>query len=217
MTDESREVTSTWRVTRTLIAVAWLAIAAFFGFQIFEFGMAVDGIGYAHSDAPTYVTVILLTIVGAVIGLFAYAAYRSKRGYTLARLFGLAFCFIVFLLAALTAGWHYGRVCDTMQAPRACEAATWKQRDACSLGQDPVCYARLERACRLGGVSGCERLLERGHWNEEQVCEALSDKCAETRRCGSVEHPAHCDQDAVPFPEASEVAAACESFTEMCD
>lgn len=216
MSTTAKESSTAWCIARACFLALWLAASATFGLGILEFGSMRLGAGYAHLSAPTYITVLVLHVVGGIIGFLSYRAYRGVIGYTSGYLLGLGFWLLAAFLAALVLPWHYGRVCDTMQAPSACETVTWEEPSQCVPGVDDVCYERLERACRLGGASGCSRLVANGSWSEEQVCEALSRKCKEVRACTKGTRQERCEDESTPAFEEHVMSSVCFTFERRC-
>ncbi len=216
MSDQPISPASKPSIPRLLCLLIWLPICAFFAFQVSEFGAGVDGIGYGHMAAPTYITAVVFHLIGAVIIGFAFLAYRGRIGYLIILFLGPLVAVLTFITAILALDWHYPRVCDTTDAPNACYYASVHLYSSCNQEFDQTCLDRLQRACAYGHRLACERLIENGHSTNAQICDSLAETCDQIRQCSPPGEPAHCNEDSVPFREAHTVSKVCELHTTRC-
>ncbi len=193
---------------RAIVMAIWLSTMALVAIALVEFRSALDGIGYAHKEIQTLVTVLLLGGILAAIAGLSVLAYRGKIWAITALLVAPPFCIAVALAGFWTAYWHYGLVCDRIDAPNACYARTLAPGPPCQPGLNDPCFERLERACELGHRSACQRLVDQESWDDDQVCEALTAKCHEVRTCGDIPAPS-CFTE-VHSLEAYRMAEACD-------
>lgn len=213
MTDEAPSALRRRHPGRALVWGMISSGSAFLGLEVADFSAGVDGIGYGHYAVQTPVTWLVGVGVAAVVGLVVVALYRGWIGIIAGTALGGLLWVPVALLTIISLGPHYEHVCATMEAPRACMTGTFA--DDCSPERDEDCFDRLERACRLGHVPGCDRLVERDAWTEPQVCDALSDRCDQTRGCS--ERPGDCVSQALPRLERWVVAEVCEHYEQRCE
>lgn len=192
--------------------VALMSISAYFGFEVQEFGASVDGVGYGHMGAPTYVTALVSLCAGVAIVAPGWGMYRNAIPIWAGGALTVVFWFPVMLAGFATLPWHYDHLCETLETPSACASVSWD----CEPDGDEKCRQRRERACRLGHTRTCDQMVERGEWSEQEVCDALSETCERARECAIVDHPRHCNADAVPGYEAFLVSETCSEVQERC-
>ena len=168
MTQKAEEEASTaWPVGRALYLTLWLTAAALMGLVNAELGAALDGFGYAHLAVQTYVTAVLLNVLGAAIVILAYQSYRGRIPYAVGFLMGPVFMVATLVLGLHSLKLHYGRICDTAEAPIACYAAVRSHEESCLPEVDNTCFERLERSCEFGDPRGCDMLVSNGSWSED--------------------------------------------------
>jgi hypothetical protein len=115
----------------TVFFGCWLLGGVFAGIGTQEFGAAIDGIGYGIVQPFTWVTGFYFAMLVCVVTTLTYAKFRGYFGYTVSFFLGIVAMFSTAYLGLMLTPLHFGRVCDTMDAMWACDAATFRVRDAC--------------------------------------------------------------------------------------
>ena len=201
---------------RAIFVALWLALSVLAGVGATELTAMFSGIGYAHLRWPSLITVVLLNLWAAVIGIGAVAAWRGWLGYSTGFLVGLVLWLPAFYTSVSTLEAHYTRVCDHDNAPKACNAVT-DEPEECREADDDSCRRRTVRACQLGHVRACDRAVERDWMAPAQMCAALEDKCRQARACSHTDDPRRCFGPDTPRTEELRVYEICPEYTERCE
>ena len=198
---------------RAILLGILIGFSAYLGFGVGDMGATLDGMGYGHRVIQTSVTWALYCWAAVFVGACAFSVYRGWFGYIVGTILFMGAWVLVYLAVILSLGAHYDRICDEVDAPRACYSQSWLAD--CTANGDRSCFRRLQRSCELGHVRGCDRLKEQGEKTEEEVCKALAGACDESHRCA--QESDKCGRDELPGTERYIFERVCEEHVERCE